>query len=109
MVLDAKIKPLDTDKLMKDFQPVPPDKTPPDILSTRQQTHGDFAENARVSQIMKECFRSSPGWAKLDDVEREAMDMIALKFSRVLSGKSLSKEHWEDVTGYSRLVERICK
>ena len=101
-------KPLDINEFLPGLD-IPEVKPKIDILTERQRTHGDFAENARVSQIIKEAYRSSPGWAKLDDVEREAMDMIALKFSRVLSGRSLSKEHWEDVTGYSRLVERTCK
>ncbi len=52
--------------------------------------------------------RGSPGWSKLTDVEREAMDMIALKFSRVLSGKSLEKQHWEDIVGYGQLALNLC-
>lgn len=79
------------------------------LLTTRQSTHGDFAENARVSQIIKEAYRSSPGWEKLTDIERESMDMIALKFSRVLSGKSMERQHWEDVVGYAKLVEERCQ
>ena len=79
------------------------------LLVTRQSTHGDFAENARISQIIKEAYRSSPGWEKLTDVERESMDMIALKFSRVLSGKSMERQHWEDVAGYAKLVEERCQ
>lgn len=78
------------------------------LLTTRQSTHGDFAENARVSQIIKEAYRSSPGWEKLTDIERESMDMIALKFSRVLSGKSMEYEHWIDIRGYSELVVERC-
>lgn len=79
------------------------------LLTTRESTHGDFAENARVSQIIKEAYRSSPGWEKLTDIERESMDMIALKFSRVLSGKSMERQHWEDVVGYAKLVEERCQ
>ncbi len=78
------------------------------LLTDRNSTHGSFEDNARVSQGLKEWMRGSPGWAKLTDVEREAMDMIALKFSRVLSGKSLEKQHWEDVVGYGQLVLNIC-
>lgn len=79
------------------------------LLVTRQSTHGDFKENARISQGIKEWLRSSDGWKDLADIEREAMDMIALKFSRILSGKSLEKQHWEDVVGYAKLVEEQCK
>lgn len=85
-----------------------PDNRDP-LLSTREQTHGSFADNARVSQTLKQTFRAEPGWGMLTDVEREAMDMIALKFSRILSGKSLELQHWEDVRGYAALAEEQCK
>jgi len=80
----------------------------PNLLQVRETTHGDFSENARLSQAIKEILRSSPGWSHIVDVEREAMDMIALKFSRILSGKSLERQHWEDVVGYAKLAERMC-
>jgi len=78
------------------------------LLTDRQSTHGSFEDNARISQGLKEWMRGSPGWSKLTDVEREAMDMIALKFSRVLSGKSLEKQHWEDIVGYGQLALNLC-
>ena len=78
------------------------------LLEDRGTTHGSFENNARVSQYIKRAFRNESGWHSLTDVEREAMDMIALKFSRVLSGKSLEKQHWEDVVGYAQLALNQC-
>lgn len=78
------------------------------LLVERQTTHGNFEDNAIVSQAIKDLLRAGPGWLKLSAVERESMDMIALKFSRILSGKSMEKQHWEDVVGYARLVEEKC-
>lgn len=78
------------------------------LLTARQTTHGSFEANADLSQALKIIFRSSNGWGKLTPVEREAMDMIALKFSRILSGKSMERQHWEDVVGYAKLVEERC-
>lgn len=78
------------------------------LLATRQTTHGSFQDNAIMSQAIKAMFRASAGWAALTDIEREAMDMIALKFSRILSGKSMERQHWEDVKGYAALVEEQC-
>jgi hypothetical protein len=78
------------------------------LLEERQVTHGSFEDNAIISQALKASFRSCPGWNKLKDIEKESMDMIALKFSRILSGRSLSKAHWEDVVGYAKLVEEKC-
>lgn len=78
------------------------------ILAERQSTHGTFGDNANVSQALKEIMHSAPGWHQLTMIERESMDMIALKFSRILSGKSMEKQHWEDVVGYAKLVEEKC-
>ena len=78
------------------------------LLNERQTTHGSFEDNAIISQSFKRMFRAGPGWNTLSDIEREAMDMIALKFSRILSSRSLSKQHWEDVVGYAKLVEEKC-
>ena len=78
------------------------------LLEERQQTHGSYEDNAIISQSLKRMFRAGPGWNRLTDIERESLDMIALKFSRILSGKSMSKQHWEDVVGYAKLVEEKC-
>jgi len=78
------------------------------LLEEREQTHGNFEDNAIISQALKRSFREVPGWKRLSDIERESMDMIALKFSRILSGRSMSKQHWEDVVGYAKLVEEKC-
>lgn len=79
------------------------------LLVERQTTHGSFEDNATFSQEMKEVLRSRLGFGDLHPVEREAMDMIALKFSRILSGKSLERQHWEDVVGYAKLALEQCK
>ena len=78
------------------------------LLIERQMTHGSFEDNANFSQELKSIFRSYRGWNHLSAIEREAMDMIALKFSRILSGKSMERQHWEDVRGYAALVEEKC-
>ena len=78
------------------------------LLNERQTTHGSFVENAIISQALKRMFRANNGWNNLSDIERESLDMIALKFSRILSGRSMSKQHWEDVVGYAKLVEEKC-
>lgn len=79
------------------------------LTATRQTTHGDFRTNARISQKLKAVVRSYDGWEHLDDVEKESVDMICLKLSRIISGKSLERQHWEDVEGYARLAVRECK
>jgi hypothetical protein len=79
------------------------------LTQERRQTHGNFRDNARLSQKLKSTFRSTAAWDYLDDVEKESLDMIALKISRILSGKSLERQHWEDVEGYAHLAVKECE
>lgn len=78
------------------------------LLIERQMTHGSFEDNAMLSQELKDTLRAQPGWNHLTAIEREAIDMICLKFSRILSGKSMERQHWEDVKGYAALIEEKC-
>lgn len=104
---DLGREPFDVNKIAEDINMGDPAPRLP-LLETREHTHGSFEANAIISQSLKSAYRSVPGWARLTEVEREAMDMIAVKFSRILSGKSMEKQHWEDVVGYAKLVEEKC-
>lgn len=74
-----------------------------ELLASRRQTHGDFRENALISQAIKTTLRASSGWAQLSLAQQESLDMIALKISRIVSGRSNEADHWDDIMGYARL------
>lgn len=74
-----------------------------ELLNQRQKTHGEFKENALISQDLKRFYRKCHGWDNMSNVQREALDMIALKMSRILSGQSCFKDHWDDIAGYAAL------
>jgi hypothetical protein len=78
------------------------------LLSTRQTTHGDFRDNARNGQLLREFFRSSPQWHTMPEIHREALDMMACKLSRILSGQSSHDDHWKDIAGYATLALEAC-
>ena len=80
------------------------------LLQERQRTHGDFRSNAAISQRIKKIVRenTTPVAETLSDVHAEALDMIALKISRILSGKATEKDHWKDIAGYAKLAEEAC-
>lgn len=40
----------------------------------------------------------------MNPVHREALDMMACKISRILSGQSGFEDHWADIEGYARLA-----
>jgi hypothetical protein len=72
-----------------------------DIITERNTTHGDFDRNAQISQDIKAIFRASPGWEFLTYRQKEALDVIALKQSRILSGRAEFPDHWIDIEGYA--------
>lgn len=75
-----------------------------ELLAERGETHGSFVENARISQATKALWHSCRGWNVLTDVQREALDLIALKISRIISGKPEEPDHWKDLAGYATLA-----
>ncbi len=74
------------------------------ILAERAQTHGSFKEHAAVTQELKDAMRRRDGWAKLTHSQREALEMVAHKIGRILSGNPHFEDHWDDCQGYLRLV-----
>lgn len=77
------------------------------LLVEREKTHGDFRVNAMISQQLKGVFIVA-GYKDLDLAQREALDMIALKLSRILSGQANFKDHWDDIAGYAKLAAEAC-
>jgi len=74
------------------------------ILRERGAVHGDFSEHARVTQALKRAARDSANWAKLSDVQKEAVEMILHKLGRVLAGDPDHRDHWDDTAGYATLT-----
>lgn len=76
------------------------------ILDARQQTHGAFADVARVAQHLKGVLYAEDKFWKLPVTMRESLEMQASKIARILAGNPEHADHWEDVAGYARLVLR---
>ena len=87
--------------------PVMTDRDP--LLQERQKTHGSFADNARYSQQIKDVYREALKIRTMDVAQLEAIDMIALKLSRILSGQANFKDHWDDIAGYAKLGSEACE
>ena len=79
-----------------------------ELLDTRAKTHGSFADNARIAQFLRAYWRNGQPvmWSQLTLVQREALDVIALKISRILSGQGGFADHWDDIAGYAKLASK---
>lgn len=82
------------------------DSTIDAILRERGKTHGRFADNARVTQRIKDMIRSELHTMDhfLSVVQNEALDMIAHKIGRIVAGNPNVEDHWRDIAGYATLV-----
>jgi len=73
------------------------------LLNKREKTHGNYRDVASMSQSLKELIRSGKNWDKMNDGQKEALEMDACKTARILCGDFNFRDHWDDKSGYSEL------
>ncbi len=73
-------------------------------LKVRNKSYGHFSEQAKQEQIIKTAFTKGKNWTELRDDQRSALEMLAVKLSRILTGDMLHFDSWHDIEGYIRLV-----
>ncbi len=79
--------------------------TPTDMLiDTRATTHGSFDDGALVACAINDAINSLGNTDRLNQVQRIALDMIALKLGRIVAGDPNHRDHWDDIAGYARLI-----
>lgn len=76
-----------------------------ETLAARGNRYGTFSHNARVAQELKVIVRRAVGWASMDDDQKEAVDMILSKISRLTTGDPGYTDNWHDIAGYAKLIE----
>lgn len=74
------------------------------ILAERGKTHGNYLIQSAVSQELKRLVRAGPEWVNMEDHQRDAIEMILMKISRIVTGDSSHKDSWVDISGYSTLI-----
>lgn len=77
-----------------------------DILDERATTYGRFIDVAEIAQELKDTIRigDTNRDERLPADQIEALDMIASKIARILSGDSDYVDSWIDIAGYATLV-----
>lgn len=74
----------------------------PKLTAERGTTHGPAALQFKTAQDFKNVIRSAAG-SSTSPVQLEALEMIAVKMSRILHGNSGEPDHWDDIMGYAHL------
>lgn len=76
-----------------------------DLLADRQRTHGDFSRVACTSQRLKDDITDGTRYSyDLPYIQREALQNICQKMSRIVNGNSNEPDHWQDIIGYATLA-----
>lgn len=75
------------------------------LTQQRSSVYGPFDGNALFAQVLKDLMRNTPKWSQLKPDAREALDLISLKISRILTGEDAEYlDNWDDIAGYARCV-----
>ena len=75
------------------------------LIDEREKTHGSFKKTSRVSQGLKLVLKDDlTTYNTLTKIQKEGLDMICSKLSRIVSGNPNEKDHWDDIAGYATLV-----
>jgi hypothetical protein len=79
------------------------------LLVERETTYGDFKKQGACAHGLKNRFRREPNYERLSPAQREALDMVATKISRLLHGNPQLKDTWDDIAGYAKLGSESCE
>jgi hypothetical protein len=74
-------------------------------LAERGKRYGDFTDHAELCQALKTEMMTAPGYAALHAVQAQALEVIADKIARILTGDPDYADNWHDIQGYAKLVE----
>ena len=80
-------------------------------LAERGDRYGDFGDHAQIAQGLLRVMHATTrhggltGWERLDDYQKQALQVIADKIARILNGDPNYSDNWHDIQGYAKLVE----
>lgn len=76
-----------------------------ETLAERGARYGKFEDHAFICQGIKRAMNQHPGWQRLADDQKQALETIADKIARMLNGDPDYIDNWHDIIGYARLIE----
>lgn len=78
--------------------------TPDELIAERAKTHGNWDVQSQLAQHLKSLIRRpNQLGAEMPPGQREALELILVKISRIVCGDSYCRDHWEDIAGYAKL------
>ena len=72
-------------------------------LAERGTRYGEYVGHAKITQGLKRVMHDTPSWSKLNDDQKETLEMVAHKIGRILNGDPMYHDSWHDIVGYAKL------
>lgn len=76
-------------------------------IKEREKSHGNFAYTAQLCQDFKKILHGSKNWNHLTPLQRETLESVTGKISRILSGDPNHRDSYHDIAGYAALCEQL--
>ena len=71
-------------------------------VNIRDSSYGGFEGISDTCQKFKDIARDCPSWKNLEASEREGLDMIFHKITRILYSPGKIRDSWVDIGGYAK-------
>ena len=75
-----------------------------ETLKERGSRYGNYLAQTKISKALQNRMRQTSSYHELDPDMQDALEMIAVKVSRILNGDPDYADNWEDIAGYATLV-----
>lgn len=75
-----------------------------DILAQRGGRYGTMMSNGKTAQALKATLREGGNYDLLADDQKECLEMLAHKMSRIVNGDPNYSDSWIDLCGYAQLI-----
>ena len=76
-----------------------------DTLAERGTRYGNYLKQTAISGGIKETMQGESTYWDLATDQQDALDMFAVKISRILNGDPNYADNWADIAGYATLVK----
>ena len=75
-----------------------------EVLSERGTRYGNYLDQTRISASIRDVYAMQDNYIDMECDQRDCLDMIAVKISRILNGDPDYADNWRDISGYATLV-----
>jgi hypothetical protein len=75
-------------------------------LDEREKTYGNYADNCKLTQEMKDIVQAHPRWVTMSPDKKQSVEMILYKIARIITGDHGHKDSWHDISGFALLIEQ---